>query len=1135
MRRTRVRRGAAAFFLLLGFASAAGVFPAEAAPALSVQTITWDVIGLDSNDVAVGINRYPVAARVCNSGDAPSTSTSVAFVWDSVNPYIDIQSGTSSVRTLGTLAAGDCRDVTFTVEIARDPAAYTTSRRYHVEATADGGLLASSPVPREVYVEYLVSQNRNTVTGLAGPSTMFVGDTHTYRIEGGTAPGGYEQLQTFITADASLIEIGPTSVVYTEPVGATNDQPYGDACGWDPDPTSPTYRSCIGPPGFPGGKAGGDFSQTYLLKAVAPGSTQLGAMIYDFSGSSFHYNSDVGSASVTVQVLDPSEGALVSGLVWWDLDGDGVRDESAPVGGVPVEVWGVGWDGIAGTWDDFLQRSTTTIADGTYEVLVPPGELVYLVFAVETPIGFSPPNVGDDALDSDVVAVTTPGATATMSFPNAGLATGPDAGIVGAGLGVAKTASVNSISPPGEDVTFTVEVTNGGTTPFGITDMYDDIYGDLLDTGNPQVQANTCPAISRIVDGGAVGSCSFSVFVPATDESTPHTDTVTVHATMSGFTFVASGSATVPTDLPPTLTLTKTPSPGVIDEPGGWVTFSIDVGNTSAEAVTLTALFDDVFGDLLDPANPAVVSNTCAAAPTSIAAGASLVCSFEGFVSGSFGDPNHLDTVTADVVDDEANPASADASAMVSFTDAMPVVTVDKVASAASVTEPGAVVTFTLTLTNASVEPVTISALGDDVFGDLLDAANPDVAANTCTSLPATLGVGAAFGCSFEAFVGGNGSDPDHVDTVALTVTDDDGNPATAQAGATVGLDDAPPSATVVKDADPGTITEPGGTVTFIVTIDNTGPETLVIDSLTDSVFGDLRDAGNAAVSNNTCPALGGQVPAGGWVACWFDADVAGLFGDPDHVDLVTATLSDDEGNAITPSDDAVVVFAPANSTIGGRVFGDLDRDGFQDGSESGLGGVEVEVTSSGGAVTNVTTAADGTWSAAVLPGPASVEVDPNTVPSGYSLTTANQTQSVMALVGQHVAAEDIGYGPPPGALQGMLFLDLDGDPNRDPDEPPLPGLGVQILQGSTVIAGTTSNGSGGYSFGGLPAGNYTVRVIQATIPAGYASSVDYDGGADGSAVAVVLSGATTSGVDFGHRGTGTVGDTVWLDEDEDG
>ena len=35
--------------------------------------------------------------------------------------------------------------------------------------------------------------------------------------------------------------------------------------------------------------------------------------------------------------------------------------------------------------------------------------------------------------------------------------------------------------------------------------------------------------------------------------------------------------------------------------------------------------------------------------------------------------------------------------------------------------------------------------------------------------------------------------------------------------------------------------------------------------------------------------------------------------------------------------------------------------------------------------------------------------------------------------------------------------------------------------------------------------------------------------------MATVASGATTTGVDFGHRGTATVGDTVWLDENEDG
>ena len=31
-------------------------------------TSTWNVIGLDSNNVNVGPNRFPVGARVCNTG-----------------------------------------------------------------------------------------------------------------------------------------------------------------------------------------------------------------------------------------------------------------------------------------------------------------------------------------------------------------------------------------------------------------------------------------------------------------------------------------------------------------------------------------------------------------------------------------------------------------------------------------------------------------------------------------------------------------------------------------------------------------------------------------------------------------------------------------------------------------------------------------------------------------------------------------------------------------------------------------------------------------------------------------------------------------------------------------------------------
>ena len=63
------------------------------------------------------------------------------------------------------------------------------------------------------------------------------------------------------------------------------------------------------------------------------------------------------------------------------------------------------------------------------------------------------------------------------------------------------------------------------------------------------------------------------------------------------------------------------------------------VENLSVEAVTLTSLADDVFGDLLDRDNPAVSGNTCPAQLASIPPAGSLACSFTAFVAGDAGDP----------------------------------------------------------------------------------------------------------------------------------------------------------------------------------------------------------------------------------------------------------------------------------------------------------------------------------------------------------------------------------------------------------------------------------------------------------------------------------------------------------------
>ena len=41
---------------------------ALAATTVSVTPISWNVIGLDSNNVNVGPNHFPVGVRVCNTG-----------------------------------------------------------------------------------------------------------------------------------------------------------------------------------------------------------------------------------------------------------------------------------------------------------------------------------------------------------------------------------------------------------------------------------------------------------------------------------------------------------------------------------------------------------------------------------------------------------------------------------------------------------------------------------------------------------------------------------------------------------------------------------------------------------------------------------------------------------------------------------------------------------------------------------------------------------------------------------------------------------------------------------------------------------------------------------------------------------
>ncbi len=154
----------------------------------------------------------------------------------------------------------------------------------------------------------------------------------------------------------------------------------------------------------------------------------------------------------------------------------------------------------------------------------------------------------------------------------------------------------------------------------------------------------------------------------------------------------------------------------------------LTVANSSvADSITIDSLNDVPFGDITSLAGDCAV-------PQIVAAGASYNCSFSAQVSGNAGD-TISDTVTADATDDDGNALSETAGASVDITDAPPSMMVTKSADPATIAEPGGPVQFSVSVENTSPEPITLSSLSDDVYGDLDGRGD--------CSLPQTIAVGA--------------------------------------------------------------------------------------------------------------------------------------------------------------------------------------------------------------------------------------------------------------------------------------------------------------------------------------------------------------------------------------------------------
>ncbi len=291
------------------------VTPVMAAATFSITPITWNVVGLDSNNVNVGPNNFPVGVRVCNTGDAVATNLSASFVWDTSNTYINLRSGSQNPITWSSLGVSACHDFYFEVTVTRDANAYNTARRYHITVTADAGVTATSTTPREIFVEHLISQNRNATTDvkldgvsipIGGAMSLIVGNTYNITLNASTATQGYEQIESFINFPNTIFRINSVTTTYSANAGTDSlagIKLYANGCNWENNPNSPNYRSC-----YSTGKYGGTVTVVYNVTIIGGGgsSQTLSTLIYDFSGSSYHYNSDFVSSVRYATIVGPA-------------------------------------------------------------------------------------------------------------------------------------------------------------------------------------------------------------------------------------------------------------------------------------------------------------------------------------------------------------------------------------------------------------------------------------------------------------------------------------------------------------------------------------------------------------------------------------------------------------------------------------------------------------------------------------------------------------------------------------------------------------------------------------------------------------------------------------------------------------
>jgi uncharacterized repeat protein (TIGR01451 family) len=226
------------------------------------------------------------------------------------------------------------------------------------------------------------------------------------------------------------------------------------------------------------------------------------------------------------------------------------------------------------------------------------------------------------------------------------------------------------------------------------------------------------------------------------------------------------------------------------------------------------------------------------------------------------------------------------------------------------------------------------------------------------------------------------------------------------------------------------------------------------------------------------------------------------------------------------------------NSVVG-SVFNDLSNNGNMDSGEPGFTGVTVKLYNDANGNGRIDAGND-TVRATLTTDPygkyifsglsnGNYIVSVESPPSGYTYTgtdsdpvTTGQQQAASIAANGNALNKNFGYySSAARSVTGTLWNDTNNNGVKDTGEPGIAGVTISLLQGSNVVATTSTATNGSYSFTGLTPGSYVVRITDDTgVLSGYIGTYEktedtagpFNGQED-----VNLSSSSLTGIDFGY------------------